>query len=510
MNPESLSIFPVRLVDVAGSAVMIALSISCVRHARWLHLRDPQHLIWTYLLWFSWGLLFFSLSRSGGHLIRYFLEAVGLGATWVLIRPVSGSLNTLSFVLVGAITLFSSKVYLAYRQMEDDKAALERAHEEIKRFSADLERIVEGRTRELSASEAKYRRVFEGSKDMLFICDAQGRLRDVNPAGCALLGVGALAEIAGRDLFGEFLSADGGAALRGELRARDFVKDMEVTVRRADGREAVALLSATVRRGAGGQWEGLEGTVKDITLRRDMERQLLQADKLASLGQLSAGVAHEINNPLGLILGYAQLIMREVRPDSQVHTDLKIIEKHAVQCKRIVEDLLKFSRSTGTSKSPVDLNELLREILSVVKGKFLVDRVQVDEHLDARLPRVTADGDKMKQVFMNLIMNARQAITPPGRIVVTTVADPDRGAILASVADTGGGIPAEILDRIFDPFFTTKPTGLGTGLGLSVSYGIVKDHQGEIRVESEPGRGSTFTVLLPAGRAGMTGGGKAS
>jgi signal transduction histidine kinase len=180
-----------------------------------------------------------------------------------------------------------------------------------------------------------------------------------------------------------------------------------------------------------------------------------------------------------------------------VAQDLRVIEKHAQHCKRIVEDLLKFSRSSGTTKTPQDINALLQEVLAVVKSKFQVEKVKVVEELDQHIPKLTVDGDKMKQVFMNLLMNARQSITGQGIITVRTHLHKRKDKVLISFQDTGCGIPQEILHRIFDPFFTTKPVGVGTGLGLSVSYGIVRDHEGQIRVETALGKGSTFIVELP-------------
>jgi PAS domain S-box-containing protein len=496
--------FPVRLVDIGGSAVMIVLSFFCVRHALWLHRKEPQDLIWTYLLWFSCGLFAFSLSRSGGHLIRYFLMALHQEEVWISIRPVSGSLNTLSFVLVGAITLFSSRVYVAYQQMQRDKALIEGAHAEIIQLNTNLERMVEARTRDLSASERKYRRVFEGSRDMLFICEADGRILDINQSGVVILGLSRREEALDRNLFQDFFHEEDVETIQREIRDRDFLKDLEVTLRREDGEIILGLLSLTVRRENNRRPHRLEGTVKDMTGRRIMERQLLQADKLASLGQLSAGIAHEINNPLGLIFGYAQLLLKASTPGTQLHEDLKIIEKHAINCKKIVEDLLKFSRTSGTAKIEAQVNELIRDVVSVVRSKFQLDHVSVVEQLDPNLPATTVDPDKMKQVFVNLLMNARQAIEGRGSIEISTGLSSDGSRLLISFSDTGGGIPGEILPKIFDPFFTTKPTGMGTGLGLSVSYGIVRDHEGEILVESTPGKGSVFTVSLPlkSGSAG--------
>jgi signal transduction histidine kinase len=198
-----------------------------------------------------------------------------------------------------------------------------------------------------------------------------------------------------------------------------------------------------------------------------------------------------------MILGYTQLLLRNEPENTQDFQDLKIIEKHARNCKTIVEDLLKFARSAETKKGPLQINDLLQEVISVVEHQFKLDNVTIETKLDASLPALCADGERLKQVFMNLLMNAKQATEGQGEIWIITEQDPLRNVVTVTVADTGSGIPAVISKKIFDPFFTTKPTGGGTGLGLSVSYGIIKDHHGEIDVQSTPGKGSTFTITFP-------------
>lgn len=238
---------------------------------------------------------------------------------------------------------------------------------------------------------------------------------------------------------------------------------------------------------------------------KHMERQLQQADRLASIGQLASGIAHEINNPLGLILGYTQLLLREEPDGSERAEDLKIIEKHARACKTVVRDLLNFARSAPSRKGPGDLHACIREILGVVRHPFALDGVAIETRLDDSMPTMELDEGKIRQLFMNLIMNAKQAIKKNGSIGVTTSFDPETHTAVIEVRDSGCGIVPEDLPRIFDPFFTTKEPGEGTGLGLSVAYGIVQDHGGEITVESTPGEGTRFTVKLPAteNRQGM-------
>jgi PAS domain S-box-containing protein len=351
----------------------------------------------------------------------------------------------------------------------------------------------------LERSEQKYRRIFEGSMEMMFVIDDQGRFVDINRAGLDLLGYGALDEVNRAGGFAALMAdTDRAAAMMEELRRRGFIRDRECTLFGRQAEELQVLLSMAGTPALEDRPATYEGIVKDVTRRRAMEQQLLQADKLASLGQLAAGIAHEINNPLGLILGYTQLLLRDTNADAQSHEDLRTIEKHTRNCKNIVEALLKFSRKTQTRMGTVDLNSALSSVLNVTRRQFQSHGVELETRLADELPLVRGDTEQLEQVFMNLIMNARQAIDSRGRITVSTSADADRRHVHVAVSDTGCGIPVSIQNQIFDPFFTTKPTGQGTGLGLAVSYGIVKDHGGEITVTSAPGQGSTFTVRLPA------------
>ena len=228
-----------------------------------------------------------------------------------------------------------------------------------------------------------------------------------------------------------------------------------------------------------------------------IREQMAQADRLASIGQLSSGIAHEINNPLGVILGYAQLMLRNEPESSDRRRDLKTIEKHVRHCKTIVEDLLNFARRSEPKKEKVDIHKTIDDVLGFIRQHSGSNRIDFLTDYDRRIPAMVLDEKKIKQVLINLLMNARHAVGDAGEIRVATAYSPSSRQATIQVADNGYGIEARHLQHIFDPFFTTKPTGEGTGLGLSVSYGIVKKHGGEILVESKPGEGSTFTVVLP-------------
>jgi PAS domain S-box-containing protein len=226
---------------------------------------------------------------------------------------------------------------------------------------------------------------------------------------------------------------------------------------------------------------------------------LHHAEKMAALGQLTAAVAHEIANPLYLILGHAQLLVREYQPDDQVKTDLKQIEKSARICRGIVMNLLKVARKGEEDVEGEDLNERLSDILGLLEHAYALDGVTIERDFASDIPPVSARHDQLAQVYLNLLNNAFQSIEGGGTIHVRTRFDLDSAEALIQVEDTGRGIPEAIRSRIFEPFFTTKGAGKGTGLGLSVSNEIVRRHQGRISVESEEGQGSCFTVHIPIG-----------
>ncbi|AFM24453.1 two-component system sensor histidine kinase NtrB [Desulfomonile tiedjei] len=492
---DSYPLAPVWFVDVVGSSLVIVFAFLAVTYAARLARIQKSRLIWTYMLWLCAALALFGLSRGVGHIAKRYLLMMDMRDIWVSLRPYSGGINTIAFVLVASITLFFQRVQKINREILQDKKALETASREVMHLNRNLESVVQERTEELSRSEQKFRRIFESSMDVIFILDDKGRFLDINPAGITTLGYDRDRLVGQMGLYDLCTSGESYASLFQELHTTGFVKDRECLFLASNGSELHLLLSATIRRGESGETLNYEGIAKDITSRVQMERQLQQADKLASLGQISTGIAHEINNPLGIILGYTQLLLREQAPRSQMHDDLKTIEKHTRNCKGIVEDLLKFSRSTPIRKIPVDVNSSLAEVISLLGHQFELDKIDIKTDLDGTIPKITGDAEKLKQVFMNLLMNAKQAISGKGEISVTTRRNGN--SIDISISDSGSGIAPQVMNKIFDPFFTTKPVGEGTGLGLSVSYGIIQDHSGRIEVESRPGKGSTFTVILP-------------
>ncbi len=232
---------------------------------------------------------------------------------------------------------------------------------------------------------------------------------------------------------------------------------------------------------------------------KETQAQLVQAAKLAAVGELAAGVAHELNNPLTSILGFTALLLNAMPAESPAHHDLEIVAKQARRARDIVRNLLGFARQTKPQRLPADVNTLLCQTLDLVRQHLENSGVLIEEDYTPDLGLLALDAGQMRQVFLNLITNAAHAMPEGGKLRVRTARLGDEVAV--SVSDTGRGIPAEIQGRIFEPFFTTKPVGQGTGLGLSISLGIVREHGGRIAVESQAGQGSTFTVWLPVGES---------
>jgi two-component system, NtrC family, sensor kinase len=243
----------------------------------------------------------------------------------------------------------------------------------------------------------------------------------------------------------------------------------------------------------------------DITERMELEAQLSQADKLSSIGLLAAGVAHEVNTPLAVISSYTQMLAKQLQSDSQKAALLEKIIKQTFRASEIVNNLLNFSRTTGSEFTEVNLNKVIGDTLALLEHQFKVAHVQVQSDLENSLPAIQGNAGRLQQVFLNLFLNAKDAMAGRGGTLEVSTQNGD--FVSVRVSDTGSGIAQEHIQRIYDPFFTTKTTpgegqNRGTGLGLSVTYGIIQEHAGKIRVESRPGEGTTFTLDFPLIRKG--------
>jgi signal transduction histidine kinase len=241
-----------------------------------------------------------------------------------------------------------------------------------------------------------------------------------------------------------------------------------------------------------------ENLRQDMATQERLQKTILQTEKMGAIGQLAAGVAHEINNPLGVIFGFAQSLTKRLKPGDPMELPIKSIEREATRCKNLVQDLLTFSRASQIERAPMDLNAAVQASLSLIQAQSKVGRCTITTTLASRLPHIDGNQNQVQQVIINLSNNAFDAMPQGGALVIKTeyIHEIPRSWVCLKVMDTGAGIPSDILPHIFEPFFTTKEVGKGTGLGLSLIYEIVTKHSGTIDVYSRPGH-TEFVVKLP-------------
>jgi two-component system, NtrC family, sensor kinase len=326
--------------------------------------------------------------------------------------------------------------------------------------------------------------------------DLDDRVESWNPQTERLLGV-SREDAVGRFL-GDVLPADLFAEIASRAHDEHVSSIYRFRLPRASGEESVVNASFAPLLGKNGEHAGRLILLDDITQRIRMEEQMVQNEKLTSLGLLAAGVAHEVNTPLAVISNYIQMLSKQLPGEDPRQKTIDKIVKQTFRASEIVNNLLNFSRTAPAEFGEVDLNSVLDETLSLVQHPFRTARVNVIRNFGSGLPAMLGSSTRLQQVFLNLLMNARDAMPSGGMVEVRTYAQ--NGSVEVEITDTGIGIRPENLHRIFDPFFTTKTTGRGTGLGLSVSYGIVKEHGGKVEVRSTPEKGTSFRLEFPVAR----------
>jgi two-component system NtrC family sensor kinase len=430
------------------------------------------------------------LATISGHAARVTAVVIGLagiaavGAAAAL-KPVSDPAGA---VLIGSgLAIIGARIVYSLRA--------------DRRYTALLENEVAGQTRTLmeslgatAAAERNLRLVMDAVPDAIVLADAAGRIVESNEPARA---IGAVPGADSRTVFAA-VTPEAAALVRETLAAafRGEVQRLEIPLVRADSSQGVgALLCAPVREG--GRITRMLVLVRDITEQKRSESQYQQAEKLAAMGHLVSGVAHEINNPAAIISGFAQtLLLDDLKPEHREM--LQMMYDEATRIGRITANLLAFARAGGAQRALVDVNDLARRTFALRSYHLRTLTITVSLDLDPSEPQIWANGSELQQMVLNLLINAEQALVtvePPRTITVRTRAD-EREARL-EIADSGPGIAPEIRAKVFDPFFTTKAEGVGTGLGLSICYGIAREHGGRIWVESEPGSGARFCVLLP-------------
>jgi len=338
--------------------------------------------------------------------------------------------------------------------------------------------------------------IVESLKIGILTTDLEDRIESWNPHLEELLAV-PRGEALGKKME-EALPADLAMEIASRATAEHVSGIYKFRMKTRAGRESVVNASIAPLLGKDGAHLGRLILLDDITQRVRMEDQMLQNEKLTSLGLLAAGVAHEVNTPLAVISNYSQMLGKQIPADDPKQKTIERIVKQTFRASEIVNNLLNFSRTGSSEAMEVDLNSVLEETLTLVQHPFKTARVNVLKNYAPQLPPVLGSTTRLQQVFLNLFLNARDAMPGGGMLEVRTAAY--NGSIEVEVTDTGSGIPPDHLHRIFDPFFTTKSTGKGTGLGLSVSYGIIKEHAGKVDVRSTPGKGTSFRMEFPAAK----------
>lgn len=339
---------------------------------------------------------------------------------------------------------------------------------------------------ELRTSEKRYKKLVDGISDAVILIDSQKKIISWNRAAHGIFGWN-FEEVVGKRI-NILYSFPSGAALdeRGEI------PDGEYIFNKKNGQSFSGVVRSKPLQ-EGGDTDNVI-VIRDVTDQKEKERlekQLLQSDKLATIGQLASGVAHEINNPIANISLYTQMLLKKTK-DEHLKGKLRIINDEANRAAHIVKGLLEFAHQSEPELSPIEINKEIEKVLNILNPRL--EDIKVKKDLQP-LPRIPADGGQVRQVIMNMLANSIQAITKNGEIIIKTRAKHDHLEI--SISDNGCGIPKENLGKIFDPFFTTKDPGQGTGLGLSICYGIIKRHNGSIDVKSEAGKGTIFKIKLP-------------
>jgi len=339
--------------------------------------------------------------------------------------------------------------------------------------------------------------VFESASDIILSTDIQGKILSWNPAAEIISGY-TLNEV-GHKVFSEFLAKDPQQELHSQFSAMNSNqagKMMECDLMTKDGVSVPVSWVFSPMKDQEGRFSGTVAVGRDLTERRKLELQLLQSQKFAALGVMAGGIAHEIRNPLAICSSSAQFLMKDnITPEfrrecaDKIHTGIQ-------RATIIIENLLRFARPSGKSEmEPVNLSEVIKEALALIANQAKIQKIEPVVNIPPIPVMVNGNASLLQQVFINLFLNGIEAMPNGGSLDVGI--ETKNRIVQFRMADTGLGIPRENIDKIFDPFYTTSPVGKGTGLGLSICYSIVKQHQGVIEVESDEGKGSIFTVMLP-------------
>ncbi|HWR58765.1 MAG TPA: PAS domain S-box protein, partial [Thermodesulfovibrionales bacterium] len=419
-------------------------------------------------------------------------------------------INNNVFLIASAMTGLAWRFYnynLLIRKLSLEYD-LSQDKEQLARYSTQLEQLVEERTRELNKSELMLRSLFDNANDGIVIMDRNGIILDVNQKACEIHGFDRDALI-GTNI--ELLEPEENKQLFRDRRARILSGGsllFETQHYRRDGSRVSLEISSKAIEVEGNLL--IQSFHRDVTDRKRLQEQLFQSQKMESIGVLAGGIAHDFNNILSAILGHAELLHEFSNLDSDGKQKVTIIENSARKAGQMISKLLSFARQGSFESVPLNLNEVIKDTVELIERMMMKRKIDIKIDLDGNILPINGDSNQLEQVIMNLVVNGADAMPDGGLVTISTGMETfEKDAIpvhplLApgkyvslKISDTGTGIPDEIKDRIFDPFFTTKKAGKGTGLGLAMVYGIVKEHKGVINLKTQLGKGTTFEIYLP-------------
>jgi len=375
--------------------------------------------------------------------------------------------------------------------------------------------VLAGLEEKLRRSNAFLRNLILSALDGVIAADKTGKILIFNDAAAEICGYTvdeALNRLDIRDIY----PGEDARQVMEKLRSEDYggagkLKSYQVNLLGKNGDTIPISLNAAIiyedRREVAtiGFFRDLRETLRMKEALEKTQIQLLQSEKMASLGKLAAGVAHQLNNPLGGITLFTKLVMEEYDIEDKAREDLQRILKDAERCRDTVKELLEFARQTRQEMRPHNVNQALSRTLFLLENQAIFQNIEIEKDLAPALPPVPADIQQLNHMFMNIILNAVEAMEGRGSLRLRTALSREHDQVIIEISDTGPGIPEDVVPRIFEPFFTTKEEGKGTGLGLSLVYGIVEDHGGHITAESKVGEGTTFIIELPLTRQEMGG-----
>jgi PAS domain S-box-containing protein len=406
----------------------------------------------------------------------------------------------------------SSEVGVLANSFNQMMVSLRKSRDELQQWGEELEAEISERKQAeeaLREAEEKYKKLVEATSDMIWESDEMGTFTFVSSRIKNILGY-KVDEVVGKKRTLDFAPEEEKRKWLGRFKEvnakREPFSGFEITHLHKNGNLILLETSGIPFFDSAGNFKGFIGINKDITERKKMQEQLVIADRLASVGELASGIAHELNNPLTGVIGFAQIALDKDIPDD-IKKDIQVVYSEAQRAAQVVKNLLTFARKHPPAKQLMSINIIIEKVLEIRAYEQRVNNIQVNTHFAPELPEVMADYFQLQQVFLNIVINAEYFMIEAhngGNLTITTEMAED--TIRASFADDGPGIAEENLGHLFDPFFTTKEVGSGTGLGLSICHGIVAEHGGRIYAESEPGKGATFIVELPIGADDEKGG----